>query len=508
MKQLASKEAATRQSAAQALGTAGDKSDAVVSALVHAAGDSDAGVRRAAIAAVRGLKPNPEKTIPQFVKVLESASPEVAISIVGVLAEAGEKAVPRINTALENPQARYWAALVIEDIGPAAKESVGSVVKALAVTKEPEVRRELILALAAIGPAAKASVPALIKLVSDKDPAVVIAATYALGQIGPAAVAANDVLKKGTQSKDDFLRVTSAWSLGAVNPNDKAVEKAVVPLLVAGLIDIDERGVRHAAAQAIVQLQPDPAVMLPEVLAAAEKATPETMIESVQALAGVGRDAVPGLAKMLQYEKIRPVVAHVLGRLGSKAGAAVPTMIALLPESNDEAQSELLLALGKMGEGAAPAVPAIAATLEDKEEDVRYAAISALAQIGPAARDARRAIVKAMAQEDPVFQTLCAAALVKIDPQGSETAKEVMPFLLKALQHDQALVRIYAAQTLGLMKHLGKPALPALKKLTADKDARVSAAAQAAIQEIEYAGSSCWTASETPRPCSHGRAVC
>lgn len=485
VKQLSAKEAATRQSAALALGKAGDNSERVVSALIQAVGDADPGVRRAAIGAVRALKTDPEKTIPQLVKVLESAPPEVAISIVAVLAEAGEKAVPRINVALEHPNARYWAALVVQDIGSAAKGSVGSLVKALGEAKEPEVRRELVLALGAIGPDAKAAVPTLIELVSDKDPAIVITATYSLGQLGGEAVSATDILKKNMKSKDDFLRIVSAWALAAVNPGDDEIEMLVVPVLVGGLVDTDERGVRHAAAQAIVQLQPDSAVMLPAVMAAVETSTPEVLVESVQALASVGRDAVPGLSKMLRHEKIRPVVAHVLGMLGNKASGAVPTMIELLPESKDEAQTELLMALGKMGEGAAPAVPSIAAALEDEEEDVRYAAIYALAQIGPAARDAKRSIVKAMAIEDPVFQTLCASALVKIDPQGSETAKEVLPFLQKATDHEQAMVRIEAADTLAIMKKLAKPALPALKKMAVDKDPHVSSAAKDAIKAIE-----------------------
>jgi HEAT repeat protein len=485
VEQLSSKEAQSRQNAAVALGQSANKSDVVVTALVNAVGDADPTVRRAAIEALRVLKPDPEKSIPQMVKVLESASSEVAISIVGVMAEAGEKAVPRINAALEHPNARYWAALIVEEIGPKAKEAVPAIVKALADAKEPDVRRELVLALGAIGPDAKAAVPTLVELVSDKDPAIVIAATYSLGQLGTAATSATDVLKKGTAAKDDFLRLVSAWALAAVNPKDKDIQKTVVPLLVSGLVDSDERGVRHAAAQAIVQLQLSSETMLPAVLAACEKSSPEVLVESVQALASVGRDAVPGLSKLLKHEKIRPVVAHVLGKLGNKASGAVPVMIEILPGSNDEAQNEILMALGNMGEGASPAVPAIAAALEDEEEDVRYAAIYALGQIGPPARDARRAIVKAMASEDPVFQTLCAVALVKIDPQGSDNAKEVLPFLEKSLEHTQPMVRIEGAYALGVLKRLAKPALPALKKMAEDKDPSISGAAKDAIKEIE-----------------------
>lgn len=485
VEQLSSKEVQSRQNAAVALGKAGDKSDVVVTALVHAVGDADPTVRRAAIEALRVLKPDPEKSIPQLVKVLESAPPEVAISIVAMLAEVGENAVPRLNIALEHPNARYWAALVAQQIGPKAKGAVPALVKALAAAKEPDVRRELVLALGAIGPDAKAAVPTLVELVSDKDPAIVIAATYSLGQLGPAAASANEVLKKGIETKDDFLRVVSAWALAAVNPKDKDIQKTVVPLLVNGLVDADERGVRHAAAQAIVQLQLSPETMLPAVLAACDKCTPDVMVESVQALASVGRDAVPGLSKLLKHEKVRPVVAHVLGKLGSKASGAVPVLIEILPGSNDEAQNEILMALGNMGEGASPAVPAIAAALEDEEEDVRYAAIYALGQIGPPARDARRAIVKAMAIQDPVFQTLCAVALVKIDPQGSDNAKEVLPFLEKSLEHTQPMVRMEGAYALGLLKRLAKPALPALQKMAEDKDPTISAAAKDAIKEIK-----------------------
>ena len=485
VKQLSAEDPAARQKALVALGASGDTSDAVVTAVVKAVGDANLGVRRAAIGALRELNAPQEKTLPLLIKVLESAPPEVAISIVAVMAEAGEAVVPRVITALEHPEARYWAALVVHDMGPKAKGAVGAVVEALADAKEPEVRRELVLALGAIGPDAKAAVPALIKLVSDKDPAIVVAATYSLGQIGPNAAAAGEVLKKGMSSKDDFLRVVSAWALAATHPDDKAIEKAVVPVLVAGLVDDDERGVRHAAAQAIVQLAPDHDVILPAVLKACENTSPELMMEAVQALAGVGRDAVPGLARLLKHEAVRPLVAQVLGQLGSKANAAVPAMIEVLPGSDDVAKGELLFAFGKMGEGAAPAVPAIAQQLASEEEDVRYAAIYALAQIGPAARDARRAIVKAMESDDEVLRTLSASALVQIDPQGSETAKEVLPHLIEALKNDEPLVQIDVAHTLAMMKKLAKPALPALKELAASKNADVAEAAKSAIKSIE-----------------------
>lgn len=485
LNQLSSDDAAERVSAAQALGESGEKAPPIALALVKATGDENSAVRRAAIEALRALKPDPELTIPAMVKVLQEAPADVAISIVGVMAEAGESAVPRIGVALEHPAARYWAALVVQDIGPEAEGAVFDILKVLPDTTEEEVRRELILALGAVGPGAKEAVPALAELLDDKDPAVVLAAAYSLGQIGPASEPAAKQLAQNLKSDDEFLAVVSGWSLSLIYPTSKKVEEHVVPVLLKGLTHPDSPGVRAAAAQAIIQLQPDHEVLLPEVLKAVEGSEPEVIMESVAALAAAGHDAVPGLIGMLKYENLRPLVAQVLGQMGEDANSAVPTMVEVLPSSDGPAKRELLMALGKMGEAAAPAVPAIAEAAKSEDGPVRFAAVYALYKIGPAARDAKGAVKAGLDSEDPLFKTLCAATLVRIDPSGEEIQAVAVPLLIEALKHENAMVKIHAADTLALLKDQAKSALPALEEMAADPDPTIAATAQAAIKEIQ-----------------------
>src|SRR5437762_976440 len=70
-KLLADKDPIVQYHAAVALGKTGDRSDETVDALVESATSNDARVARAAIAALRELKPGPKKVIPALAEVLK-----------------------------------------------------------------------------------------------------------------------------------------------------------------------------------------------------------------------------------------------------------------------------------------------------------------------------------------------------------------------------------------------------------------------------------------------------
>ena len=114
-----------------ALGQIGDKEPAAVDALFNALLDKDPAVRRAARNALRSLKLPRETTLPKLVKVLKSAEPGVAASVIQTVAEGGEAAVPFLIDALKDKEASYWACLAIAEIGPKAKATVPGLIEVL-----------------------------------------------------------------------------------------------------------------------------------------------------------------------------------------------------------------------------------------------------------------------------------------------------------------------------------------------------------------------------------------
>jgi len=483
--QLKSEQAEQRAAAADALGKMGTKDPKAVKALAQAVTDESAEVQRAAIRALRKIEADPKVVMPLVADALGSADPAVAISAVDILAEAGKRVVPNAVKALKNEKARYWAILVLQQVGADAAEAVPALVDVAKTEQQPEVRREAVIALAEIGAAAKEAVPELIELVkTDEDPAIVLAATFALGSIGPAAKAALPELTSALESREDFLRVVSAWAVAKLREQDEATMKRVVPILVRGLIDRNERGVRIAAAKAIVDLRPDHAILLPELKDVISSASPEMLRDSVSAVASLGDKAVPGLIRMLRYESVRPLAAATLAQIGSSAAPAAPALAKALPGSGVEAQREILLALGAIGSEAKEAVPAVKKLLDASDPQVRYGAVYALGKIGPASKPAVERLQANLTSEDAFYRLTSAWALTRIVPEQEGVAKQVTPILVEGLQHERPFVRVEAAKGLGHLGSKAEEAVPALQELADDPVEEVRQAAREAIGKI------------------------
>src|SRR4029077_17572222 len=153
-----------------------------------------------------------------YLKVLEGADPRLAAEAIETAAELGEKIVPRAMAALNMPKARYWALLLLEDVGPAAKSAAPEVAKLLN-DEQPEVRMHAALTLGEIGPDAIDTVPNLIGALNDKEAAVRIGAAYALGKIG-AKDATGALTRKMSDNGHPLQCAVCAWALVQINPED------------------------------------------------------------------------------------------------------------------------------------------------------------------------------------------------------------------------------------------------------------------------------------------------
>src|SRR5262245_47175204 len=168
-------EPAVRAQAIFAIGRLGVGDRPALEAITKGLTDKDVNVRRAAVRALRSIDADRQTIIPLVLKLLEDNEPAVVMPALYTIAEAGAAVVPALSEALEHPEARYWACLVLAEIGPDAKAAVPALTKTLA-DKRPEVRLQAVIALGEIGPAAQPASSSLSKLLGDDFPSVRAAA--------------------------------------------------------------------------------------------------------------------------------------------------------------------------------------------------------------------------------------------------------------------------------------------------------------------------------------------
>jgi len=487
IEQLADESALIRAHAADALGRIGPAAKAAAEPLAGLIFGDDPVVRREAVQAYRAIAPGPEVSIPLFARLFEEAGPEVRVHVMDALADQGKAAVGPMVRALQTPEVAYWACLVLQEIGPDAAGAVPALCETARKDDRPEVRREAVLALAAIGPKAAAAVPLLSALLDEKDvPGLDGPVVFALGSIGPVAKPAEAKIKAlaGAADAPPFLKTVCHWARARMNPDDEDLVRAVVPELVAALTS-DEPRLRVAAAQALLSLNPDPAILRPEMKKIFDTAKPEVIHVVLDAVASLGAEAVPRLIEALKVPEARLRVAGVLRRIGSKAKDAVPGLIDALADEDHQTRSEVLFALGAIGPDAAAATPAIAKALDDEEMDAVYAACYALGQIGPGAMEAKPALLAKLHAEDEFLAMAAAWALARIDPRCEETAPKSVPVLIKALAEPDALTRIHACEALCCLGPLAKDGVEALEGLTEEEDEAVAEAAAKALEAIQ-----------------------
>lgn len=472
-----------RAHAVQALGRIGAPARPVVPQLAALLQDPEPSVRQQVVGAIRRIRPGPQVMVPLCTKLLEDSDPGVRVRILGAIAEAGPEAVPGLIEALKNDKAAYWACLILREIGPRAKEAVGPLTERLKDPR-PEVRREAALALGAMKKAAVPAADALAGLLADEH--VRVAATFALGEIGVLPGDSEQTVVTNAESHDNMLSSVSLWTLARVKPKDNELRRKVTERLVEQLKSSDPF-VRTAAARALAALPPAPEITIPIFEKGLQSADATTVHHALDALASVGEKAVPRLVDALKFEKARPQVIAILGQIGPPAAPASDALAKLTEDKSPRVVLESAVALGKIGPGAKGAAGQLAKLLDSPEEPAAHAAAFALGQIGPEAAPAADAALKAaLKSRDRSLAVIVAWALGKIHPGDAEIAAKTVPVLVSAgLGSRLSSTRLGAAEALGELGPLAKPAAEALEKLRDDKDKGVREAVAKALKSIQ-----------------------
>lgn len=480
-KLLAGDDPRIKYHASVALGRIGDRSDETIRALIGVVTGSDGPERRAAVAALRALKPDPEVFLPVVQRALDSDDPTVAVHALEALIEQGAAAVPFLNAALGRTETAYLACTAIAEIGPDAAATVPALVELLGKTSHSQLQIQALVALANIGPAARPAAPQVINLLeTSTDATVPAAAAYALGAVG--APNADAPLAKALTREEPFIQMAAAWALAKLHPHDEAAMRRAVDKLTNGLKS-DDAQIRIAAAKGLQMLQPPPEIVAPALVAIVDDPDPEVAANVVDALVSLGEAVVPRASRALQNPEYRPFALRVLTRLGPKAEGAVAALTELIPDASPDDCASIHFALAAIGPGAAPATDALVQGLANEDKRVRHSALYALRMIGPAARSSVPSLLKLIAGEDAFDAQAAAWALASIAPTDASVAAKIVPVLMRGLSSPEENVRAECAEALGTLGPAAKQAATALARLAQEDDSllvRESAAAAAA----------------------------
>lgn len=430
-----------------------------------------------------------------------NALPQYGVGVVGPLLESLRE-VPALTKEL-----RDQLPAVLAGIGPAA---IPALVGHLADPDEGE-RAVSVAALGLLG--AVDALPAVAALATDASALVRLEAVRALGAIGDTGLRAADrqarvmrpgrpprrwpfrrpaieinraelvvsALRAALADATVGVRVAAARALGLVGK----VAAPAAPDLIARL-RADEEPVQCAAAEALGRIGDESGVQpLAEALAHPTATVRAAAARALGAYGENARPAVPALVPLLRDsdEDVRHAAGDALGRTGELPHEATAALVEGLANPDTHVQVQTAEALAKIGETAAEAAPALAAALENGNELVRAKAAEALGKMGETAAEAAvPTLIRALRDDDGWVSAVAAEALGEM----GEAAEDAVPALVRSLSHISPLVRARAAEALGKLNSAATPAVPALERAATDTDGGVREQALRALGAVVH----------------------
>jgi len=504
-----SKDPTTCEQAAYVLGEMGEVAKPAVPVLLELAKGKNLTIRTKAATALFRISPEHQKVaIATLLAVMgmrsEQGAPDEYAPLFAEwsLVSFGKPAVPLLIKALKDPQVRGYAASILGEIGPSAKEAV----QALTVAMKDEtvwVRIAAAGALARINPDdAQPGLDLLLKILDDPSDSTSAnaareSAASALGKIGPAARCAVPSLTRLSQFGDEAVRSLAVQALkeigtGAAETKEPVYEGKPLSVWVKALKEGDAKS-REDAAFALMKMGPAAREAMPALSAALTDPNLEVVKFAAITLGKIGGEGVPPLILGLQDEDETLQAIASLG-LREAGAAAVPSLIRLLRSSNRTTASYASSTLGKIGE---PAVNDLVVALDHHDTQVRGLALLALGAMGDVAKVAVPAIRKRLNDDHPGVRKAAADILSKI---GRDTSAQVLPSKppsseptykekpltewVKGLEDRESNIRIGAANALAEMGMKAKPAVAVLIKTLGDREKRVRMAAASALGAI------------------------
>ena len=293
----------------------------------------------------------------------------------------------------------------------------------------------------------------------------------------------DDLQLGNTQERRNAAKALSELGLEAA---------AALSALISALDDGDEQVWFHAVT-AIARIGPQalPAVpaLLEDLAESGRRGVNAKWYRSAFALGSIGPVALPKLRPALKNpdSRIRAGAAKALGWFGEKAAPAIPGLVKLLNDENENVRLYAAETLGKIGP---PAIPALRKCLQGTNRQLHISALSAVQGMGAKARPLAEILIPiASAASAPELQIQALRALRHIQPEPEPYASVLWPLAF----HTSAEIRLEAAE--GILALPLELSIPRLVKMLNHTDAsaqlwaadilgRIGPAAVAAAPEL------------------------
>lgn len=273
----------------------------------------------------------------------------------------------------------------------------------------------------------------LVASLSSDDTSTRKAAADTLAANGAAAV---PDLTQALESDQARTRAAAAYALNEIG----ADAAPATPTLLEVLKDDDEL-VRALATSTLAQVGLDQNILINVLTAAVQNESGLVKDVAADALVNIGGDAVPALGKLLENEAAN-----------SFAKQTAATLIGDINQADE------------LGDAAVQsAISVLANTLNNGDSGVRKAAAESLGDFGPLADVAIPALSQALLGENSGVSQTAAESLTRIGQQS-------VPGLTEALNSDNTLTRLYAADAIWVLTQDSSLILPTLVSSLSDGD--------------------------------------
>lgn len=510
-----------RISAIETLGQYGMFADSAIPALVSLLADPLASVRSTASQSLEEIEDewmeneSVVKAIPALIKSLSAAEDASRLAACQVLADFGPRSkggVKELSTRLtdKNAQVRLAAAKALGNIGEPAASGVRPLVEALN-DPDREVKKTAYASLRKIGPW---GVPRIVESLPKTQPGIQKPLLKLLDSVSPKwreTQAVTTLIENMTEQLEDGNDDTRKEAVRTISIFGKVAEPAL-PRLINLLADGDEE-IRRLAGKTLEEINPnwsdeeegrkamsrfvlmllDPDI---NVRKAANNAL--ELIDPDWQHSIATRKAIPDLVKHLGpgMSQTRIMAADILGGIGTGAKAALPALISILADPDEEVRSAAVIALGKIdsdwqkNKKARKILFQLTEGLTHQDWEVRSASAGALGEMGASAQFALFPLMKCLVDPDRNVRNTVLAALMKIDPEWkkSPSAKKAITYYVRSLSNTHVQVRLAAVRALQEMGRLAGPGAPYLVKALKDSTVDVQNAAKKALKVVDPEG--------------------
>jgi HEAT repeat protein len=522
-----------RVEAARSLARIGRRVEGAEPALATGLEADDASLRREAGEALGKLGVQDPKTLPPLVRMLADPNDNCRRAAQDALRHVGPSAVPALLEAARDNDADVRRvtlnALTQVQVGSENREQAMKVVTGALADPDPEVCLAAVQSVLGLvdGPPRRARqgggrgfnlvFPVVRRALKEPSPRARKFAVYLLAHLTERYPDKSRDTWPLVQeaAKDRDAEVRGAILGGLINRREPGPSPDVKPLLLAALKD-PEPGLRASALQGLMELGNRGRDGSPDLLLAVLDALKDWNVQvrraALQHLSRFGAAArlpVPDLVAFLKErdEQVRDWALAALVAAARQDDDALAAVLGALQDGKDAwLRSRAIHYVGMLGPvRARPAVPALEAALRDGAPYQREEAAGALAQVDTANKHIPPALVDLLAEDNresrvhddirrrvgglvnlvgqqaidgflallrdknPGRRAGAALALGCLGQAGARSA----PGLREALQDENPRVRLYAAEALWLVGGDAPPLLPVLTTALREKDSRL-----------------------------------